>query len=207
MIGLETETAVDLTTLARVKTWMGDPEDDTALTNLIVTISRDAMLDILKRPILKSERSEYFDITRTGQKEFCVKGTPIDTTTAPIVIRNTDTPRIWSNSDDVIDADHIICDADRAAQGIVYVDYPLNAGVNALKITYTGGMAEDTDEIISTYPDIALKIDMQVAYLWRRRGNLGIKSEAIVGASVTWYNGNPWLAETAATLEKYARGL
>lgn len=207
MIGLETETAIDLTTLARVNAWIGSPDADTLIGYLISTVSRDAMLDILKRPTEKKLRSEYFDIRRSGQKSFFVKANPIDTSTAPIVVYNTDTPRAWDDSDDVINADYIICDPDRAAMGEVYVDYTLAKAVNAIKITYTGGMAANAAAMITAYPDVAMKIDMQIAYLWQRKNNLGIRSEGILGANIVWYNGQPWLADVAATLQRYARGL
>lgn len=206
MIGLETETALDLTTAARVKAWLGksDVTDDTVIGYLIDKVSREAMF-VMNRATIQSARSEYLDVEKDGQKIFYVKASPIITSTAPVVIYNTDTPRVWTDASDIISADYVICNADMAAQGIVYVDYELDEAVNALKITYTGGMATTVDNFIAAYPDIALAIDMQVGFLWRRKGTLGIRSEAMVGVNITWYNNLPWLADTLETLKNYKR--
>lgn len=149
---------LDLTCLAQVKRTLSRDSvhvtDDEEIRAVITELSRSAAEHYLHRAVKTAARVERFDI-RQGQKDFFVEGFPIDTTTAPVVVHNTENPRVWTNSSDVVDADYVICDPKRARQGIVHIDRSYNEVPDALQITYTGGMAsftgcDETDGVTTT---------------------------------------------------------
>ena len=141
---LEQETAIDLTTIWRVRTELegksADNTDDRIIAGIIKRLSLEAMKRIMHRAIEKKERTEYFDIL-DGQQSFYILGWPIDTGEDITIIRNTETPRIWTQSDDEVDSDYVVCDARRAARGEILIEKQWVGKPNSLKITYTGGMA------------------------------------------------------------------
>jgi len=214
MIGIEktmldAETVIDLTTLARVKSMIGgnlSTTYDTLLTAWISAISKRAMMEILKRGLKSQSRSEYFDVD-PGQDEVWLLGCPIDTTKTITVVNNNDTPRVWTDTGDVVSSDYIICDPARAYKGVLYFETVLTSGVNVLKVTYTGGMAADAAAFIAAFPDISDAIDRQLKYMWVNRDLVGIQSQGIAGASFTFYRPVNWLPDVRAVLENHARGL
>ncbi len=199
------ETVIALTTLARVKTYLNktDSDDDAILTNIINHCSAQAMRKVMERPVELKARSEYFDV-EPGQKTFRVQGNPVDLTKTITVRNDISTPRDWTG--DVVDPDYVMCPPVDAEWGIITVEYPLSSGKQALKITYEGGMAADTSGIITSYPEIANAMDMQVGYMWRNKNLYGIQSEGIQGANFTFYRPIDWLSIVFDTLDHFRRG-
>jgi len=192
---LEGETRIDLTTIARVRAALGNKEVNTAddaWLAIYISLASYAAMRLLNRAIERKARTEYFDVL-PSQRRFRVLAPPITSTAAQIVAyNNTDTPRAFTASGDLISTDYIIVQGNgRAELGIIDFDIPLIEGVNALKITYTGGLAAGNDAaavttaVIAAYPDLAGLIDLQVAFMWRRRLSPEVMSQSIVGASTT----------------------
>ncbi len=202
-MSLATETTIDLTTAARVKLILeylpSGTGDDTKIAQLITGISKEARM-IMGRGVISQSRIERFDVS-PGQYRFKVLASPIDTESTITIVNNISTPRDWTV--DAIDSDYIICDPDRAERGVILIDRALSAGVDALKITYTGGMAADTAAIIAKYPDIALAIDNQVAFQYQRQVSAGLTAESVGGSSVGYSMPVTWLKESLNTLRSY----
>ena len=73
-----------------------------------------------------------------------------------------------------------------------------------MQVTYTGGLATSTANLITAYPDLAQACDLQVAYLHRRRLSAG--GNFSVGQSSTQYTGDyDLLVDVQKTLNKYMR--
>ena len=147
-MGLETETVINMTTAARVRRVLSpkvqDPGGtDADIQGLIRTLSRDAMVRLMKRAVYKKARTERFDVD-SNQREFWVLGSPIDTSVALVVYNNVERPRIFTQSADLISTDYIIVNPDRAEAGRVLFDTSLKEGMDTLQIAYTGGMASQT---------------------------------------------------------------
>lgn len=153
---LETELSINLTTQARVLAHVDGGSSlsaakKTLIDLLIAQVSRQAMVELMKRGVKLQSRTEYFDV-RSGQMKFRLLGSPINTGSTIVVVNNADTPRSWSDSGDVVNAKYVFpsgsgstnVDPARAEAGELYIDYGLTAGVNTLKVTYTGGMAYAT---------------------------------------------------------------
>lgn len=149
-MGLETETVIDMTTVARVRRVLSplaqSPGDgDADIQGLIRTLSRDAMVRLMKRALLKTTRTERFDVG-SNQREFWVLGSPIDTGESIVAYNNLDRPRVFTQSGDLISTDDIICSSaeDRDIAGRILFETTLSEGPDALQIAYTGGMASQT---------------------------------------------------------------
>jgi hypothetical protein len=165
---LEAETVVDLTTAARVKALMGMTGTawDTVLGYMITMLSQDAMINILKRGVKSEARTEYFDVAEDQQSFFCL-GSPIDTGSTITVVNNVSNPRDWTVT--AVDSDYVICDPERAERGEILIETGLSPGPNALKVTYTGGMGANTAAIISSYPAIAMALDIQTEFIYQNK--------------------------------------
>lgn len=142
---LERETIIPFTTEARVNLYLSRPAGTDAawLTSMITMLSGEAMKRVMKRAIEKKARVEYFDLI-SGEEKIYVLAPPIDTDIAPILVNNLDFPRVWTQAEDIVDADYVTCDPDRAERGEILVQTSLSAGRNSLKVSYTGGMATGT---------------------------------------------------------------
>lgn len=141
MSSLNQETPLDLTTAARVNSYIGGNRvagtDATALGLVIKALSKDAMLKILRRGIERKTRVEYLDI-QEAQRNFYLLGYPIDSAVAVAVVHNVDQPRVWTDAGDVVDSDYVVVDHD---SGLITIEKTMTAAVRGLKVTYRGGMA------------------------------------------------------------------
>ena len=142
---LERETIIPFTTEARVNLYFGRPAGTDAawLTAMIAMLSGEAMKRVMKRGVQKKTRTEYFDL-RSGERKIYVLAPPIDTDVAPVLVNNRDNPRVWTRAGDVVDADYVVCDPDRAERGELLLETAALTGRNVLKVSYTGGMATGT---------------------------------------------------------------
>lgn len=167
--------AIDLTNVTRVKAWkpIGTSNYDTLFGYLIDYVSR-RFEEYLARFTEVTSRTEYFDIP-DGTRLLFLKGSPISSVT------NVWNDNTWSFDSEISSDRYTILGDD----GMIGFDHELTAGIRALKITYTGGMAADTDAFIAAFPDIAVAADMQVNYIFERRDELGASSQSIEGSSVS----------------------
>ena len=213
---LETETGINLTTIARVRAALGNKEVNTAddaWLAIFISLASVHCMRLLRRAFWQKSRNEYFDVL-PGQRRFRVLAPPITSAASAIVAyNNTDTPRDFTSSDDLIDTDYILIQGEgRAELGIIDFDTPLVEGPNTLKVTYTGGLAAGADAaastaIIAAYPTLAGLIDMQVGFMWRRRLSSEIMSQSVVGASTTRIQTGFWDRRVEESLlALYGRG-
>lgn len=150
---LDAETVLDLCTLHQVWMRLGvssssatDSKDvlrDMRLREGITTISRQAMIHHeygMLRAIQSKARTLEIHDTFAGSPEFQLLAAPIDTTTAPVVRRNSDHPRVWTTAADIVDADYVQCTGWRARAGIVLVEESFTDLPDAIAFDYTGGM-------------------------------------------------------------------
>jgi hypothetical protein len=150
----------DLTTVARIKVLdsaYSNGAKDTLLGQVITSVSA-RVERYLDRHILSTSRTEKFNLTSFGCI-FEVKGYPVSAVTAV------------DNDGTSITLSDVIYD-DNSVGRISINDNVLTAGFGRLSITYTGGMATDTSDFISNYPDIAHEIDMQVLFEIGKSKNL-----------------------------------
>ncbi len=136
----------------------------------------------LDRLLKAEERIEYFD---TGPGTFYLKAFPVDTDEALTVIL------------DDIEQDLITDDEDGdfhlyAEEGKIVFPCGTGTGSNkALKVTYTGGYAEDPivegeDTGVLVVPDdLSRACLLQVVYDFRRRNDIGLSSISMPDGSVS----------------------
>lgn len=66
-------------------------------------------------------------------------------------------------------------------RGRLIIDTVLPPGPMALRVSYTGGFATDTDDLLANYREIASAAERQVAYMYRRKLDPGKASVTIAG--------------------------
>jgi hypothetical protein len=117
----------------------------------------------LARGIEVKERTELFNV-RKGDVSFALSSYPV---TAMGSVKNAG---LTISSDSIHTSE----------TGIVYVsDYDLFSGFGELEVVYTGGMATDTEDFVTKYPDIEKAIVMQISFEFTKKDNLVDKSIAI----------------------------
>lgn len=169
---------IDLTTLARVKLGLlkSDTNDDTWLTNQITATSL-RMERFIDRKIEIVERTQEFDVNNVTQETIWLRTFPnitIDT------IKNS---QDWDFANTTaIDSDDFRVDEDN---GQVHFRVTLATGPKAIQVVYTAGLAVDTDQVESDFPDLAAACDLQVAAAFRRRSSPQGQSSSAGGSDIT----------------------
>lgn len=80
--------------------------------------------------------------------------------------------------------------------------------LQAVQVSYTGGLAADTASLKAAYPAIANGAARQVAYMWHRRNAPAEGARAGAGRSASTYTNELGLLDGFyATLRQYARGV
>lgn len=132
---------MNLTTLSRAKALAGisTTSDDTTLNRLIVEWSQKAETE-MQRKVQIMKRTEYFTVRDT--RYFHLDAWPIVSITS---IKN-DWERDWTNSAAVDTS----CYTYESDNGVLILDteqWAFDAGLNALQVIYTGGMAKTTESV------------------------------------------------------------
>jgi len=159
------------------------PDDDAILTALIEEFS-SAFEIMIRRHVEKKERTEYYD-AEAGQTTLILKGYPIDTGET-FEIYN-DTARDFGSSS-LISSDSYSISQNT---GLITFDrITLYDGPGVVKVVYTGGIAENTNDIIgNTNVEnailLAQAVEFQVAHIYQRRRALGSNTVSGGGGSVT----------------------
>ena len=90
--------------------------------------------------------------------------------------------------------------------GLIQFDYPRYAcGPGIAKVSYTGGMADTTENFIASYPDVAGAFVTEVAYRWQNSKTVGKASVSVAGASVSLNTGGLFLDLVQQVLDKHIR--
>jgi hypothetical protein len=175
---------MDLTTIQRVRLFLdgggssgfSSNVDSTLLSGMISSVSRQIEQFLGGRALETGSYTEYFNV-QEGQSVFLLKAFPVSSITS---VHN-DAEGQYSNPI-VISSDFYSINNGRA----LYLTWPLSPGHDGLKVVYTGGLAADTDALIAAAPDLALACDMQVAFLYKRRATLDLKSQTTEGGQTSF---------------------
>lgn len=182
--------ALDLTTLARVKTLLGEAgaSQDALLGQLIAAVSA-RFEEEMRRHTTQAARTEVYPV-KMNRRMLTMRGAPVDLT-QPFSLKFSDTtnfsgvPTMVRNSDFVVEEEmgilRLITTGDAFAQGKLqrpFMPY-------YVQIISTSGMATSTANFITAYPEVAQACDLQVAYLFRRRTSPG--GDVKVGDSFAQY--------------------
>jgi len=163
---------LDVTTVARVKSFMQDEVEGTTSSDAVIQQMITALSSIFERKMNRLiRRQTYVDFpnVREGQRSLYLRAFPV---TAITDVRY-DLQRDFG-AETIQDAgNYDLVDTD----GILIMDrIALQEGVKLLKVTYTGGMAATTAAFISDYPDLAMAADMAVAFWMRRKRKIEASS-------------------------------
>lgn len=191
---------IDLCQLAAVKALVGIEDEvtteDATLTHIITAVSAQ-LQRYLNRWIEATSYTEYFDV-HDDAEVFSVHAYPI---TALTSVKNA-VDWTWSATSSI----STTYTNYNAHDGLVYVyGQQLAEGYGALQIVYTGGMAANTDELVSgEYADIALACEQQVIAVWRNKSAFGVGS-AGGGNATAQYNGVKILDSVRDILDQHRR--
>jgi hypothetical protein len=199
---------VNISTLTRVKLLLGIPEtevgDDELLASLLEGVSA-TVEGALDRGVETKERTEYFNVD-AGQQLLLVNSWPITSITS--ITENTGDRTFADDSADttaVAATDYTFL-PDEGGMGRVYMhSHVLTGGPRTVRIIYEGGMAETTDACVLAYPDLAQAVDLQSAFLFKRRNFLGVSGLGTQGGSVSFLDKLELLPQVKDTIAGYRR--
>lgn len=193
---------MELVTLAKVKALIDlvqdDTEHDAVLNDIIEAVSTQAEKYLNRVVQTAQQADERFDVNG-GDMVFKLRAVPvvsIDDTGEGVWNDPT-----WSFSTEV---DTTLYSVDSTA-GLLYIRTSLTVGFRALKVCYTGGMAETTEKLIATYPDLAHAAARQVLYLFNTRRQIGAESVQVGDSSVYWRGDFAWMPGVKEVLDSYRR--
>lgn len=187
---------MDLTTITRVKTHLAkvDSSYDALLGNLITSTS--AMVEkYLRRHAQATSRTEYYHVDPFCRAIF-LRGVPITSITS-----------VYNDSEREYGSSTLISSDDYGyvgRTGEVSFDYYLECGTEAVKITYTGGMAATAAAFVDAYPDIAYATELQIAEDFRRRGIAGATAINLDGGSTSFVGQLKMLEHVREILDQHA---
>jgi len=204
---------MDMTTAERVRVMMMagavdagtalHTDTSSALAQLIPEVSAAAETLMDRYADNTVSRTEYFDV-EPGKTLYRVKGFPVATLTSvhydPWTQAFASTTALTSGTD--------FFSVTLNPHGFIRMMSPFaceSLMPSALKVVYTGGMAASAAAFITAYPDIAMAIEQQVIYQWKRRNDLGTISVSDAGGTVTTES-MAWLPSVRAILEQHKRG-
>lgn len=173
---------MDATTLARVKDLLGSESSasiDGALQPFIPAVSR-AIEHLLRRQLERKARVEEYRVHALRNKALTLRQAPVDIEAEFEVVED-DRADFAGAEPMEADAYHV-----EARPGVVrFFDAVL--GPTYFQVTYTGGLATNTDGLIADYPDIAQAATLWVVEAWRRRTGLSKTAEAARGGASISY--------------------
>lgn len=195
---------MNLTTLERVitlDTQLPDQKDH-AMINMIISAVSAKIQTYLGRTIQKGTYTEYFDIAKFSETTYRLKAYPVlrDAEISvgvpnPLQVKNysevLDPTQYalnykdgrFSLSKDSLGFDPFTQQSNSALSSA----YLVNAGLEALEITYYGGMALDTADFIAKYPDIEYEVILQVLFDYKRKKNMTMETVGAGGNSSEAY--------------------
>lgn len=190
---------LNLTTVSRVLAFLDLSEDavrDGGLAELGVMVSAvsGALANLCNRPFLVASRTERRSLFRPT---FKVMGGPARSIASvkmyPSGALSSSAAVIPATGYELQDGGNTVAIGAPFVSGMVY------------EVAYTGGLAEDTDEVIASFPDLEEACKMQVAYLWQRHKSLGRTSMDLGGGSTSFVKDYDLLPGVRTILTRYAR--
>lgn len=187
---------MDLTTKDRylmvfpddAKAWAGN----TAFLSLRISSVSASVERYLQRSMENTERTQKFTPQNgSGTLSLRLNGAPVEAV---------DEVKVF---DTVLTTDEYEIDQDT---GLIQLGTPVHRDstpyLNKISVTYTGGMADDTADFISKYPDIEMVVIMQISFELKRAKTITDKRSAN-GVTTTDMNPYGFLDETMTVLNRY----
>lgn len=177
---------MDLTTIARMNaviapaaTLSGQPSQ-TLVSQLITSVSY-LVQQYLDRQVQSGSQTQYFDVD-DGDQVFQLNAYPVSAVASVYY----DYQQAWATATLLQSTTYASPLYDPTGRMIFYSPFqPGRKLFNALKVSYTGGMAADTTSFVTAYPDVTQAVELQVAFLYQRRNDLGVQSISGDGGSVS----------------------
>ncbi len=190
---------LNLTTVSRVLAFLDISEDAVragGLAELEVMVSAVSgmLANLCNRPFLIASRTERRILFRPS---FKIMGGPARSITSVKAYAS----GALARSGMAIPADGYELHDDG---NTLTIGAPFVAGM-VYEVVYTGGLAEDTDEVIASFPDLEEACKMQTAYLWQRHKSLGRTSMDLGGGSSSFVKDYDLLPGVRTILTRYAR--
>jgi hypothetical protein len=188
-----------LVSLSEVKAFLDITVTDyDSLINTLIQNVSDRIQTFLNRQLLKEQRTQYFT---TGKKKYYVNGYPVDTSTTITVMIDNDIQAI--NDDYYLWAD----------DGLFEFEYTATlTQPKEMSITYTGGypgsltMVGGKATYVLSVPDaIGYACLLQVAFIFRRRKDIGLTSISMPDGSVSTLYAGDLLPEVKNILKMYRK--
>lgn len=191
---------LELTTAAKVKAMKGisGTSEDALIADLILEVSQEAE-EYLRRYTLSTARQEVYEL-RVNQRYLSVDGFPIVGSRA-IAVQYAST-RDFSSIETLDSSLYSVL----AAEGQIHfhsIETNLNPGF--VQVSYTGGMAADTDTFVATYPRIAGAVTREVLNRWNRAKNPEGSLRSVNATSVGYEKPLAPLEDFYAALDHHRR--
>lgn len=201
-----------LTTVERIRelhpSAKANEGNDPRLSALILRVSRQIERE-LGLEFEKVERTELLDVAY-GQTLFHLKAMPVDTA-EDFIVKNEANGDFAAAA--AIDSDNYHVDAARGRLQFRGRYYSLVDGPGCLQVVYTGGIAEDGDDVLAIAPDYAdlvLACEMQVWHEMQRAPNWGSPGRTVGGGGQTFDEdevyGSAFTPRVSKILQLYRRG-
>lgn len=171
---------MDLTTVARVKALLDitGAQHDTSLGVYVPAVSQ-MVEEYLNRTAFQEIQTDQLDV-EIGQRIFLLRAYPVLAAPAPALKH--DLSRIFGSGSELATDGYYL----NLGRGRIQLDgIALAPGPGTLKVVYTGGMATTTAALITAFPAVARAVDMQTAYVFKRRDSLGAASISGDGGSIS----------------------
>lgn len=193
---------MDLTTLARVKARLGktsseDTADDAQLAMLIQGVSRRIERH-LDRELERVARTEYLSV-RQWRTQYALRAYPVASVAS-----------VYFDPESVFGADTLLTSTDYVIDdevgAIVLRSTPLADAPRALKVVYTGGIADDVDALVADdeWRDLVLAADREVVAEFKRIGSELVQSTTHQGGTVSYVE-DGFLRGTLGILDRHRR--
>lgn len=197
---------MDLTTTARVKTYLGKTGSDldATIAQLITQVSAEVE-DYLDRTIQAtgSDITEVLDVEWEGQEVFTLRAWPVTSVTSVKYDQDGDFASVTAfSTDEFVDPSRSTTN-----RGLLRLRVALQRAPLSLQVVYRGGMAASTSAFVGSYADLAGAVDAQVAFLVRRRDTIGISSVSGDGGNIAHFEKMTWLPVLKQAAKRYRRAI
>ncbi len=197
---------MNATTIARVKALLDITSTtyDTVLTTMVEAVSR-RIENYIDRPLEQTARTEEYSI-KPRQNVLFLRAYPVTAITTIKLALDWDYA-----SETAIDSSDYKVDTDTGQVHFTFfpiLNYrgdTLAAAPNAMQVVYTGGLATNTTNLISDYPDIAYAADVQVVAMWRRRDSPQGQSQSVGAGSINYEGALRLVPDVIEALTPYRR--
>lgn len=189
---------VDLTTLARLKTYADISSTRTDADSILSTIISSVSSTIennLNRTVEITSKTERRRVPMTGK--FVILNGPASAITSVRVSPD----GVFSSGAQTIDPSRY----ELASSGDILNVRGLDGYNGEMEVVYTGGLLQDAADCLARFPDLENAALMQAAHLWRRRLTMGKSSTTIGNGETQWVGDYDLLDGVVAILIKYRR--